>query len=116
MTQLLHIRRLIERGIKPDLVVVEIIPSMCADRKGNPPEIGHLRPDRVTPGTGCVDGYRLRERNTPRLERGGVEPWFGFRFQLLGMIQPKWTPPGVVKPPALTPIRPAGIRGPINHS
>jgi hypothetical protein len=26
-----------------------------------------------------------------------LNPWFNFRFQLLGLIQPKWTPPGVVR-------------------
>jgi hypothetical protein len=72
---------------------------MCADRKGNPPERGHLRPDRVTQreledltAIGFADKQYRHDWN-----EADWNPWFGFRFQLLGMIQPKWTPPGVVK-------------------
>lgn len=99
VTQLVHLRRLLKRGIKPDIVLVEIIPSMCAERDGTPPEMAHLRPDRVslaeldelTALGAASDEYR------DEWVEAVANPWFGFRFQLLGFIQPKWTPPGVVK-------------------
>jgi len=96
--QLLHLRRLLARGIKPDLLILEVVPSLFAARGGKPSEIGHIRPDRLTwkEVEALADlGYTDSEyRNDWRGSM--LNPWFAFRFQLLGMIEPKWTPPEVV--------------------
>lgn len=99
VTQLIHLRRLLERGLKPDILLVEIIPSMCADRKGVPPERAHLRADRVSKkelDELTAIGFTDEKYRDDWIE-AVANPWFGFRFQLLGFVQPKWTPPGVVK-------------------
>ncbi|HKB06156.1 MAG TPA: hypothetical protein VKD90_28430 [Gemmataceae bacterium] len=92
LTQLLHLRRLLARGIRPDVVVVEVTPAMSAV-----PETFFLRPDRVsrdeldmlTEVGFADDQYRADWWETM------LNPWFGLRFQLLARIQPKWMPPGV---------------------
>jgi hypothetical protein len=61
--------------------------------------MGHLRPDRVTrKELAELDaiGFTNEKYHRDWLE-AELNPWFGFRFQILGRIQPKWTPPGVVK-------------------
>ena len=96
--QLLHVRRLLARGIKPDVLVLEIVPSLFAAREGKPSEIGHIRPDRLTweeVEALAELGYSdTKYRNEWR--ESMLNPWFAFRFQLLGLIQPKWTPPEVI--------------------
>ncbi len=96
--QLLHVRRLIARGIKPDVLVLEIVPSQFAAHGGKPSEIGHIRPDRLTweeVEALAELGYSDAKYRDEWLE-SMLNPWFAFRFQLLGMIQPKWTPPEVI--------------------
>jgi hypothetical protein len=96
--QPLHLRRLLARGIRPDILVVEIVPSLYAAPDGKPAEIGHIRPDRLTweeiqeiARLGYADPeYRSEWRKSM------YNPWFSFRFQILGLLQPSWTPPEVV--------------------
>jgi hypothetical protein len=92
LTELLHLRRLLARGVRPDLVVVEVTPVMCAV-----PETFFLRPERVSraelealAGVGFAD-----ERYRAEWWEATVNPWSGLRFQLLAAVRPKWTPPGV---------------------
>jgi hypothetical protein len=96
--QALHLKRLLARGIHPDILVVEIVPSLYAAPDGKPSEIGHLRADRLTweeiqeiARLGYSDPeYRSDWR------KALYNPYFAFRFQLLGLFQPRWTPPEVI--------------------
>ena len=103
--QLVHFRRVRAAGVKPDVVVVELLPSAFAwyfdaERNENRPyDATVLRPDRLTRvelDAVCTYGF-------PEVETRGewrdatFNPWFGFRFQLLARVQPKWLPPGVVQ-------------------
>lgn len=96
--QQLQLRRLLARGIRPDILVVEIVPSLYAAQNGKPSEIGHLRADRLTweeiqeiARLGYSDPeYRSDWR------KAMYNPYFSFRFQLLGLFQPRWTPPEVI--------------------
>ncbi len=96
--QPLHLQRLLDRGIRPDIVVVEIVPSLFAAPNGKPAEIGHLRPDRLTwkeiQEMGRL-GYSDPEYRS-EWRKSLYNPWFAFRFQLLGLFQPRWTPPQIV--------------------
>lgn len=92
LTELLHLRRLLARGIRPDVVLVEITPAMCAV-----PETFFLRPDRVSRAelqTLAAVGFADDQYRAEWWE-ATVNSWFGLRFQLLGSVRPKWTPPGV---------------------
>jgi hypothetical protein len=92
LTQLLHLRRMLARGIRPDVVLVEVNPAVMDE-----PETRFLRPDRVTreelavlTEIGFADDQYLAD-----WWEATLNPWFGFRFQLLGRVRAKWTPPGV---------------------
>ena len=92
ITQLVHLRRLLAAGVRPDVVLIEVNPAAMDE-----PESNFLRPDRVTraelsalAAIGFADDrYRTDWR------QAALNPWFGHRFQLLGRVQPKWTPPGI---------------------
>src|SRR5688572_31310551 len=97
LTQLLHLRRLLAAGVRPDVVVVEVNPAVMDE-----PETGFLRPDRVTRAeldTLAAVGF-ADDRYLADWWESAMNPWFGHRFQLLGRVRPKWTPPGV---PWMTP-------------
>jgi hypothetical protein len=99
MFQPLQLRRLLARGIRPDLLIVEIVPSLYAAHDGKPSEIGHLRPDRLTwEEVEALAEFGFSDEDYRREWRKSMlNPWFSFRIQLIGLLQPKWTPPQVVQ-------------------
>jgi hypothetical protein len=105
ISQLIHYRRLREAGVRPDVVVVELLPSAFAwysdpsRNEDRPYDATILRPDRLTRAeldTVCEYGFPPRETRGEWRE-ATYNPWFGFRFQLLARVQPRWLPPGIVQ-------------------
>jgi hypothetical protein len=94
---MLHLRRLLAAGVRPDIVVVEVNPAAMDE-----PETNFLRPDRVTRGEmdALADIGFADDRYRADWWEAALNPWFGHRFQILGRLKPKWTPPGV---PWMTP-------------
>lgn len=94
----LHLRRLLSRGIRPDILVVEIVPSLHAAHNGKPAEIGHIRADRLKWSE--IDEIARLGYSDPEYRQDWLKamynPWFAFRFQILGLLQPRWTPPEVI--------------------
>lgn len=118
--QWLQIKRQLDHGIAPDLVIVEITPAMCCLAKGVYAESGNIPPTCVTRDElefmtkiGFADDRFRRDWRDAQWN-----PFYGFRFQLMGMIQPRWTPPGVLQfsrkptlpggwaPPVVTTLKP----------
>src|SRR4051812_2746625 len=105
ISQLVHYRRLRAERVRPDVAVVELLPSAFAwylDRSRNedrPYDATILRPDRLTRAeldTVCEYGFPVADtRGEWRVAT--FNPWFGFRFQLLARVQPRWLPPGIVQ-------------------
>lgn len=96
--ELLHWRRLLDRGQRPDVVVVEIIPSQFNSDDGVPREAGLLHGDRLTrPEIRLLLDYGFKPEIEAEYREANLNPWTGFRFQILGMTKPKWLPPGVVR-------------------
>jgi len=103
--QLVHFRRVREAGVRPDVAIIELLPSAFAwyrddERAENRPyDATVLRPDRLTRAeldAVCTYGFPPVETRGEWWE-ATFNPWFGFRFQLLARIQPKWLPPGIVQ-------------------
>jgi hypothetical protein len=103
--ELVHWNRLMERGARPDLVVIEITPSQfTTDEDGVPDEAVLLHGDRLTrPEVRLVRGYGFKPDVAREYWEANLNPWYGFRFQLLGILHPSWLPPGVVRHEARTP-------------
>jgi hypothetical protein len=96
--ELVHWRRLLDRGPRPDVVVIEITPSRFASEKGVPDEVSLLHGDRLTrPELRLVRGYGFRDDVESEYHEANWNPWFGFRFQMTGIVKPRWLPPGVVR-------------------
>ncbi|MCZ2342270.1 MAG: DUF1574 domain-containing protein [Bacteroidales bacterium] len=94
VTHLVYWNRLLKSGVKPDLLLLEILPSMLADGHGGPLERHWFFADRVT--TSEVDtliqhGFdptTVRERHI----RSVLLPAYTLRFQLLTRVIPSWLP------------------------
>jgi len=95
--QLIHLRRILASGVKPDVVVVELLPStfLFGDR---PYDFSVLRPERLRyDEIDVVVKYGYPEAATRKEWREAtLNPWFGTRFQLLARVQRLWLPTGVV--------------------
>ncbi len=92
--QLLYFRRTLADGVRPDFVIVEVLPSMFA-RSADGPREQHW-----------MTGDRLRRRELDTVERCGYSspdvrgrwwasslvPVYGLRFQLLGRVIQSWIP------------------------
>jgi hypothetical protein len=102
--ELVHWQRLLDRGQRPDIVVVEITPSRFASKDGVPDEANLLHGDRLTrPEVRLVRGYGFPDDVETEYREANLNPWSGFRFQLLGVAKPRWLPPGVVRHEARAP-------------
>jgi hypothetical protein len=95
--QQIYVRRLLEQGIKPDLIVLEVAPFFFLDNGDQPIEYGQLDLTRVSAAEIDTfakygvppDAYRQRW-NEIRLN-----PWGQMRFQLLRRVRPTWLPPNL---------------------
>ena len=92
LTHLLNLRRLLKDGVRPDLVLIEILPPLLNGRPWNQESL-RLRPERlwheevqVLKEYGCLPGIERRW-----LE-GWPVPFYEHRFALLSRFMPGWLP------------------------
>ena len=92
----LHARRLLETGPVPDVAVIECLPAGFARTAAGPHDATVLKADRlrwdeidIVERYGFRDADRLRDRWLETM----VNPWTGFRFQVLVRAKPRWRPP-----------------------
>ncbi len=94
VTHLVYLNRLIDDGITPDFVLVEVLPSMIADRADAPLEKHWLFADRLRYGEQDTvirhgfDAPSVRDR----WWRSVVLPVHTLRFQLLSRVAQSWLP------------------------
>ncbi|MBX9623539.1 MAG: hypothetical protein K2X82_06970, partial [Gemmataceae bacterium] len=93
VTHLIYLRRLLEDGHRPALLLVEVLPSTLSDLPPGPPECHFLSGMRlrraeveVAAGYGFPGKVRDEWRETARV------PWYGLRFPLLGRLAPSALP------------------------
>jgi len=94
VTQLLYLRRMFANGIRPDLVLFEIMPPLLAGQVDVPIEQHFFAPERLRPGeaefviahsypaTKFAEGERLATRF----------PIYGMRLPIRGRFLPSWSP------------------------
>lgn len=91
--QMVHWQRLLDRGMRPDIVVLEILPARFSGSDKLKEEMMSFRGDRMTwEEVQLVRGYGFPEEAESDWREANWNPWFGFRFQILGGIQPTWLP------------------------
>jgi hypothetical protein len=96
--ELVHWHRLVDPGLRPDVVVIELLPGGFASEGGRPEDAKRLHGDRLTwDETQLVQQYGFPPDVESEWREANANPWFGFRFQLLGMVRPKWLPSGVAR-------------------
>lgn len=94
ITQTLYLKRLLATGLRPDLVLFEIMPPLLAGQMPDPIESHFFAPERLLPGE--VDfvvahGYPADKfRDGERI--ADWAPIFGLRLPMLGRYFSSWSP------------------------
>lgn len=94
VTQLVYLDRLLASGVRPDLMLVEVLPSMLADGQGGPVERHWFYADRLTSSeraTVTRHGFDAAAVDA-RWRRSVLLPAYTLRFQLASRVAPSWLP------------------------
>jgi hypothetical protein len=109
--EMVHWQRLVDRGMTPDVVVLEICPARFSTFTQKQPgsdepldpkkkklsdDMVTFRGDRMTwDEVQLVRSYGYPDEAETDWREANWNPWFGFRFQILGMLNPMWLPNNV---------------------
>lgn len=93
ITQNLYLRRLLRQGVRPDAVLVEVLPAFLADQVETPMELQWLHPYRLHAGE--AERVRAWYPHYPApaecsLWREWLFPWHAHRSALLARQMPRW--------------------------
>ncbi len=94
VTQLVTLDRLLASGVRPSLLLVEVLPAMLQDQGGPPREAGWLYADRLTSAeraTVIRHGFPAAAVNK-RWRESVLFPAYALRFQLMCRINPSALP------------------------
>jgi hypothetical protein len=94
VTHLVYLNRLLRDGVAPDLVLVEVMPSMLTGGPGAPLEKNWFFADRLTfreQDTVIRHGFPA-EAVRGRWRESVLVPAYALRFQLMSRISPSWLP------------------------
>jgi len=95
ITELINLRRLLADGIRPDLLLIEVTPLFLAGQPGATGELDTLSPTRLWwDELATLEKYAAFNgefRETWWL--ANAVPWYGYRFNIVSRIQPKWLTP-----------------------
>jgi hypothetical protein len=94
ITNLLNLQRLLARGIRPDLLVVEVMPVTLAEHRPEPGEGGHLQADRLwLHELPLLHRYGIARSGRSRdWRRGWLVPTHTHRFAILSRVAPTLLP------------------------
>ena len=93
VTELVYLRRLFDRGVKPDLLLVEVMPGLCADGPTGPSEQLTLGGERLCKSeVETVERYGFGSKTRRAWRESAYLPLSKLRFQLLGRVVPSWLP------------------------
>lgn len=94
VTELVYLRRLLDAGVTPDLLLVEVLPTMLADGPAAPIEQNWLVADRLrAPEVDVVIDHGFDADATRERWRTSVlVPWYALRFQLMSRLSPSALP------------------------
>lgn len=94
VTHLVYLNRLLDRGVTPGLLLLEVLPPMLTDGEGGPNEQTFLTGERLTGEEVamveqfgfCPDAVR------PKWRESVYAPGYSLRCQVLGRLAPSWLP------------------------
>src|SRR5262249_38729007 len=90
VTELITLRRLLAAGLRPDHLLVEVIPAFLAGQPGAPREVQRLAPARL--GAGELRLVRRFGMRAEALYRPWCEswlvPWYAQRFNIVSRVAP----------------------------
>lgn len=94
VTHLTYLRRLLDAGLRPDLLLVEVLPPTLAELDDGPLEARFLFADRLRRGeVEPVIGYGFPAEKSRRDWRRSVTvPWYQLRFPIMGRVHPSALP------------------------
>lgn len=94
VTNLVYFQRLMARGVKPDLLLLEVMSGLCADGPNGPAEQLTLTGERLCLGeVATVERFGFDPSAVrPAWRESAFLPWSKLRFQLLGRVVPSWMP------------------------
>jgi hypothetical protein len=94
VTELVSLRRLLDAGVMPDLLLVEVMPGLCADGPTGPAEMLTLTGERLcSHEVDTVEEFGFDPAAVrPAWRESAFLPWSKLRFQLLGRAVPSWLP------------------------
>jgi hypothetical protein len=94
ITHLVTLDRLLNHGVRPRLLLVEVLPPMLADGPDGPLEQGFLTGERLTGReVGTVERFGFAPHTVrPAWRESVVAPWWALRFQLIARVSPSWVP------------------------
>jgi hypothetical protein len=96
LRECLYLERLLAEGVRPDLVLVEVLPPFLAGQLRRPMELRYVTPtyfkdDEAARLADC--GFGLPGLGTFRWQ-ARVVPWYAYRFTLLNRFAAGWLAPG----------------------
>jgi len=94
IANLLAVRRLVNSDVRPDVIVLEVLPPLMAGQRVQPPELPNLVPERLLSSEHFLIGHNdvdWSECNS-RWWTAELAPWYGLRLQLLGRVLWPWRP------------------------
>lgn len=96
VTHALYLRRLVEQGHRPDLLLVEVLPPMFMEFPEGPMDGRFLNGNRLRYGEAKrAVGYGLPPEVVAKWRSSVVVPWSELRLPLLGRLTPSALPWGV---------------------
>jgi hypothetical protein len=94
ITHLVYLKRLQDQGIRPRLLLIEVLPSLLADGPDGPCEQGVLYGERLTrQELEMVERFGFDPKVVrPAWRESMYAPWSKLRFHILGRLAPSWVP------------------------
>jgi hypothetical protein len=94
ITEALYFRRLLARGIRPDLLLIEVLPPVLDGKNPVPGEANWFPPTRLwLKEFALVQRYDFPVQKMCRAWwQAWPVPWFSHRFAILSRVAPAWLP------------------------
>jgi hypothetical protein len=97
ITSLLILHRLLDDGLRPDLLLVEVIPAHLCGQPGAVGEMASFSPTRL-----WLDEAPLLEQCGVPADgfrrdwwKANLVPWYGYRYAVVSRVAPRWLPGGL---------------------
>ncbi|HEV8130825.1 MAG TPA: DUF1574 family protein [Acidobacteriota bacterium] len=94
VTELLNLKRLLADRVRPDLLLIEVLPPLLGGKDAVPWEAAWISSDRLWHGeieSLAPFGFATRELRSTWWQAWPI-PWYSHRFAILNLLAPGWLP------------------------